>query len=75
MQKALRDADQALRVDPKDEEAYNSRGLANRLLGKLDEAAVYQRALSAAEVAQRRKSRQQGAAQVVRRARDAQASR
>ena len=26
-------------VDPKDEEAYNSRGLANRLLGKLDEAA------------------------------------
>jgi len=29
---ALRDADKALSMDPKDEEAYNSRGLANRLL-------------------------------------------
>ena len=25
-------------MDPKDEEAYNSRGLANRLLGRLDDA-------------------------------------
>src|SRR5439155_8062003 len=39
-QEAMRDAEEALRVDPKDEEAYNNRGLANRLLGKLDEAAV-----------------------------------
>ena len=35
---ALRDADKALSMVPKDEEAYNSRGLANRLLGRLDEA-------------------------------------
>jgi hypothetical protein len=39
-QEALSDADPALRVDPKDEEAYNSRGLANRLLCKMDDAAV-----------------------------------
>jgi tetratricopeptide (TPR) repeat protein len=35
---ALRDADQALQVDAKDEEGYNSRGLVKRLMGKLDEA-------------------------------------
>jgi len=38
-QEALRDAEQALHVDPRDEEACNARGLANRLLGRLDEAA------------------------------------
>ena len=39
-QEALRDAGEALRVDPKDEEAYNSRGLARRLLGDLEAAAA-----------------------------------
>jgi tetratricopeptide (TPR) repeat protein len=37
-QEALRDAAVALRVDLKDEEAYNSRGLARRALGELDGA-------------------------------------
>ncbi|HEY5443749.1 MAG TPA: hypothetical protein VIJ87_04610, partial [Pyrinomonadaceae bacterium] len=35
---ALRDADKAVSEDPKDEEAYNSRGLANRALSRLNEA-------------------------------------
>ena len=37
-QEALRDAEEALRIDRKDEEAYNNRGLARRLAGRYNEA-------------------------------------